>query len=278
MFQSEMPKDVATKSSSKKESKRDSKKELMAEWKKVADDFAAQALDPAYVHHPIRLNTIQASSLYVPSKADSKGLMPGTHKHLGGAYDPTDGTIYGVPANSKAILCLRPVYDKDETTVLDYAMETIPLPKRIVDTKMKWLRGIVTDGYLWAIPSWADSVLCVDLDAHWGRRPVDGDIVKLLPLPAEHAKDMIWQWHGAGLNKEKTAIYCIPANAQQVLKVDIATKETSLIPIDFDAADYPNFRIDLGNKWYGGILVSEFQCISVVQVALPSLTPNGNVG
>ena len=251
--------DNRSSSSKKKKSKTSSKKQLKEQaiqWKKVTDAFSDQVLDPCYIDYPIRSTTVKAADLYVPSHPSSKGLMPGSHKHLGGAYDPTDGVIYGVPANSKAILCLKPVYGdgNKKNVVVDYAMEAIPVPAWIADTKMKWLRGIVTDGYLWAIPSWASAVLCVDIDAYWGRRPADGDIVKLLPLPAEHPKDMIWQWHGAGLNQEKTAIYCIPANAQQVLKVDIKTKQTSLISIDFDPAKYPNFRIDLGNKWYGGIL------------------------
>eukprot|EP00977_Amphora_coffeiformis_P009192 scaffold2094_cov146-Amphora_coffeaeformis.AAC.4 len=233
---------------------RKGKKELAIQWRKVTDTFAASVLDPSYIDYPIRSTTVKAAKQYVPSNPDSKCLMPTTHKHLGGAYDPTDGVIYGVPANSRAVLCLKPVYDDAKQKVVDYQMETIPIPAWIADTKMKWLRGIVHGGYLWAIPSWASAVLCVDLDAYHGRRPADGDIVKLLPLPAEHPDDMIWQWHGAGLNKEKTAIYCIPANAQQVLKVDIKTKTTSLIPIDFDPAQYPNFRLDLGNKWYGGIL------------------------
>lgn len=234
-------------------SSRQSKKELAIEWKKIADAFVAQALDPAYIAYPVRSSTVEAARQYVTTNPDSRGLMPGTHKHLGGAYDPTDGVIYGVPANSKAILCLRPVYDGE--SVVDYDMETIPIPAWIADSKMKWLRGIVTDGYLWAIPAWASAVLCVDIDAHWGRRPADGDIVKLLKLPAEHPDGMIWQWHGAGLNKEKTAIYCIPSNAQQVLKVDIQTKQTSLIPINYDPALYPNFRINLSNKWYDNCIV-----------------------
>ena len=137
-------------------------------------------------------------------------------------------------------------------------MKTIPLPERIVDREMKWLRGIVAHGYLWAIPAWADSVLCVDLDAFWGRRALaegQSDVVQLIPLPDDHPKQMRWQWHGAGINKEKTAIYCIPSNAKKVLKVDIATKTTSFIDIEYDEAKYPDFTLEsTTNKWYGGIV------------------------
>jgi hypothetical protein len=225
---------------------------VVDEWKRVVEDFTAQVLDPTYLTLPVRASTVEAAALYPASPDDSMQknyLMPGTHKHLGGAYDPTDGCIYGVPANSKSILCLYP----DGTD--GYKMTTIPLPEQVADTHYKWLRGIFAHGYLWAIPSWADSVLCVNVDAFWGRRPTLGEnIVQLLPLPPEHAAGLTWQWHGAGINREKTAIYCIPSNAKTVLKVNLLTKTTVLIPIENDETQYPNFCIDISNKWYGGIL------------------------
>ena len=151
--------------------------------------------------------------------------MPGAHKHLGGAVDKKDGTIYGVPANSKSILCIYPSKKEQENKSSEfdgtcngdcvYQMTNIPLPQRIVDREMKWLRGIISNGYLWAIPAWADSVLCVDLDAYWGRRTLEegqADPIRLIPLPEGHPKSMRWQWHGAGINQEETAIYCIPSN------------------------------------------------------------------
>jgi hypothetical protein len=235
-----------------KKSDKKKKAELKLEaWKEVAKQFTSELLDDAYLPFPLRVNSVEASSLYPSDLPEHPGLMPGLHKHLGGAYDPTDGCIYGVPAHSKAILCIHPTTESG-----DYQMTTIPLPERIVDKQYKWLRGIVAHGYLWAIPSWADSVLCVDLDAYWGRRALpegQTDVVTLIPLPKEHPKDMTWQWHGAAMNKEKTAIYCIPSNAEKVLKVDVATKTTSLIEIEYDAAKYPDFKVSVTNKWYGGI-------------------------
>lgn len=226
------------------------------EWRKVANDYRTQVLDPSYLGPAVRASTVEAATHYPSSNADQACLMPGTHKHLGGAYDPTDCCIYGVPANSRAVLCLYP----DDVTGV-YRMTTIPLPERVADCNYKWLRGIFAHGYLWAIPAWADAVLCVDVDAFWGRRPATpAGIVQLLPLPKEHVQ-MQWQWHGAGINHEKTAIYCIPSNAKHVLKVDITTKTTSLIPVNgYDPAAYPNFSIDTTNKWYGG-LVGKDNCV-----------------
>jgi hypothetical protein len=229
------------------ETKQIKRRHKTEEWKIAVDTFAKQVLDPSYLHLPVRASTMEAASFYPSENNEQACLMPGTHKHLGGAYDATDGCIYGIPASAKAVMCLYPDGDK-------YKMTTIPLPEDAAKTTYKWLRGIFADGYLWAIPAWADSVLCVDVDAFWGRRPASGEVVQLIPLPDEHPKDMRWQWHGAGMNREKTAIYCIPSNAQRVLRVDLRTKTTSLIPIEYNPDKYPNFRIELANKWYGGIL------------------------
>ena len=226
--------------------------QIRERWKRMCDEFEQAVLDPAYLHLPIRASTVNASLLYKSDFPERPGMMPGTHKHLGGAYDPSDGSIYGVPANSRAIMCIYPNKDKGG----EYQLTTIPLPERIQKQKMKWLRGIISNGYLWAIPAWADSVLCVDLDAFWGRRALpegQNDVVTLIPLPESHPKGMRWQWHGAGINHAKTAIYCVPSNAKNVLKVDVLTKTTSFIEIEYDAAKYPEFSLDCPNKWYGGI-------------------------
>jgi hypothetical protein len=242
-----------TKSQRRKE-KLVKKRPWQEEWKLDVYAFQDSILDTSYHHVPVRRTTIDAANLYPSSFPDHPGLIPGSHKHLGGAYDPTDGTIYGIPANSPAILVIRPNENGE------YRLQSIPLPKQIANDSMKWLRGIISDGYLWAIPAWADAVLCVDIDAYWGRRkPVPTkklsptDYVHLIPLPASHSKGMRWQWHGAGINKEHTGIFCVPSNAQKVLKVDIITKTTSFIDIEFDPTQYPDFTLDCTNKWYGGI-------------------------
>jgi hypothetical protein len=238
------------KATTTKTSKPKSAKDLrQEEWRKVANDYRSRVLDPSYLGPAVRASTVEAATHYPSDNTQQECLMPGTHKHLGGAYDATDGCIYGVPANSKAVLCLY-----HDVSTNDYKMKTIPLPESVAECNYKWLRGIVAHGYLWAIPAWANAVLCVDIDAFWGRRPTtEVGIVQLLTLPSEH-EAMQWQWHGAGINHEKTAIFCIPSNARHVLKVDLMTKTTSLIPVaGYDASKYPNFSIDTTNKWYGGI-------------------------
>jgi hypothetical protein len=241
------------------------------DWNQVVARFRSQLLDESYLVHPIRGSTIEAADQYPSAYSNSSSggvhdketsreyLMPGTHKHLGGAYDPTDGCIYGVPANARSVMCLYPNTNNNnkEKGETEYLMKAIPLPPEIQEVRWKWLRGIFAHGYLWAIPSGASKVLCVDIDAYWGRREVSSaGIVQLLDLPPDHPQEnRIWQWHGAGINHEATAIYCIPSNAQHVLKVDLMTKTTSLIAIQFDNEKYPDFNlVTTTNKWYGGIV------------------------
>ena len=247
-----------------------SPKHRREEWKALLDEFQRQVLHPSYQPPPIRANTVHSAAEYAMLKP-TQHLMPGTHKHLGGAYDPSDGGIYGVPAHSAALLCLR--WEEDEKNeeaecggAKDsrgfYRVTCLPLPERVAGQRFKWLRGIFANGYLWAIPSWADSVLCVDVDALWKRRelPPGRDIVTLLPLPARHQLTT-WQWHGAGINPDRTAIYCIPSNARHVLKVDLVTQTTSLIDIQYDPSRYPDFSLDQTNKWYGGIPGTADACV-----------------
>ena len=188
--------------------------------------------------------------------------------------DPIDGRIYGVSSNAKDVICLSPRLGEDENPT-GYEAFLIQLPPSVAEGKFKWLRGIIHENYLYGIPAWSNAgVLRVHLDELWGRANqsignYNDDIlshgaVSILPLPKnvsngretdeeriekdEHIPTR-WLWHGAALNKEKTAIYCIPSNAHQVLKIDLITSSTSFLKI-------PAFStpITQTNKWYGGIL------------------------
>lgn len=78
-------------------------------------------------------------------------------------------------------------------------------------------------------------------------------------------------WHGAALNTNKTAIYCIPSNAQQVLKVDLTTMSTSYLPIPSN-----NNELSLTNKWYGGILGHDNAIYGIPYAAGSVLRINAN--
>mmetsp|Transcript_17566 Transcript_17566/g.26589 ORF Transcript_17566/g.26589 Transcript_17566/m.26589 type:complete len:542 (+) Transcript_17566:48-1673(+) len=211
-------------------------------------------------------------------------ILPGKHKWLGGAVDPVDGTIYGIPSHATQVVCLtspkhssKPTLTPDlnqNKEVEEYEMNEIILPKQFANGKFKWLRGIIWKGYLYGIPAWSnEGILRVDIDRYWGRRQEgtfdeEDAIASVIPFPegAIGVSDSVasnsnasknvdgevprrWLWHGAAMNKNQTAIYAIPSNAHHVLKLDLLTQTTSLLPIP--ATITP---LTQTNKWYGGIL------------------------
>lgn len=220
------------------------------DWREQAERLRNMFVDPYYRNIPIRPSTVEKASEYFTKDATTCGIFPGKHAYLGGAKDERDGCIYGIPAHARSIVCLHPDQNNE------YRVLTVPLPPSVAGGKFKWLRGILADGYLYGIPAWADCVLQVDIDALWKRRTLNENenVVRLLPLPAGYESiGQQWQWHGAALNSNSTAIYCIPSNAKQVLKVDLLTFTTYLIDIDIPY-EYTDFSLNLTNKWYGGIL------------------------
>lgn len=202
-------------------------------------------------------------------------IFKGKNKWLGGAIDSKDGSIYGIPSNSKDIICLRPKRKKKNDTVeeIEYQIHLIPLPKSVQEGKFKWLRGIICNGCLYGIPAWSnDGILKLDIEKLWknydeseqeSHNHNHNDVVSIIPLPEIFHNQNIenkphrWLWHGAALNSNKTAIYCIPSNAHQVLKVDLEQSECTFLPIPTPTTDkttYPSTPLEQTNKWYGGIL------------------------
>ena len=175
----------------------------------------------------------------------------GQHKWLGGAVDPQTGYIYGVPSHSYQIICIKP-----STPTTKAEISTIPLPNEFQQGKFKWLRGLVYDGSLYAIPAWSKQGV---LKCHLSTRKVT-----VLPLPHEPShyetpsipwKETStnvdrgrWMWHGGALGESSTgesAIYCPPSNAQHVLKVNLDGS---------DKVEEIGPKLSEGqNKWYGGI-------------------------
>ena len=221
-------------------------------------------------------------------------ILIGKHKWLGGALSES-GTIYGIPSHSNYVICLSPSSstqdnnedhtnndDKSQSTTPYYQINMLRLPSYITNTAkrdggkhkdhhFKWLRGIICNDYLYGIPAWSkDGVLKVNIhewskwiESNPSRRIIDNDdllsnkLVTTIPFPEEHEQQYRWAWHGAALNTDSTAIYCIPSNAQHVLKVDLESESTSLLsippPAHLDATNHAKL-LSGSNKWYGGIL------------------------
>eukprot|EP00986_Skeletonema_menzelii_P003583 scaffold1118_cov150-Skeletonema_menzelii.AAC.29 len=175
----------------------------------------------------------------------------GQHKWLGGAVDPQTGYIYGVPSHSYQIICIKP-----STPTTKAEIFTIPLPNEFQQGKFKWLRGLVYDGSLYAIPAWSKQGV---LKCHLATQKVT--VLPLPHKPSHYETPSIpwksfstnvdrgrWMWHGGALGESSSgefAIYCPPSNAQHVLKVNLDGS---------DKVEEIGPKLSEGqNKWYGGI-------------------------
>ena len=218
----------------------------------------------------------------------TRQILKGKHKWLGGAIS-NDGCVYGIPSHSNHVICLEPNHhnntnSNNKTDLDSYTTHFLPLPSTFTPQndkshQFKWLRGIITNNTLYGIPAWYEGVLVVNIQRwkEWRRHhpnetivQYDNDIddvqhqdfIKIIPLPEtkvqsnnNNHKKQRWMWHGAALNVNKTAIYCIPSNANEVLKVDLITHQTSYIPIPKQQEQKQDtITTLLTNKWYGGIL------------------------
>ena len=179
------------------------------------------------------------------------------------------------------------------------------------DHQFKWLRGIIhNDTTLFGIPSWSkDGILMVDI-RQWSKyindnplcsRIIDNDelsnrFIKTIPFPEMSAgangnndndekqqqqqEHYRWAYHGAAMNTNSTAIYCIPSNARNVLKLDLETLTTSYLDIPPPPSQQQDQQLQqqkehekllqYSNKWYGGILGDD-NCIYGIPYAAGSI-------
>jgi len=226
---------------------------------------------------------------------NNTNIFLGKRKWLGGAITTDKTNIYGIPAHAHSVLRIQlskgmTGIDQDHHSV---KLDSIPLPSRFQKRRFKWLRGILVGDYLFGIPSWSSAgVLRVNLNSNYLhklqqhfiekkelsddgkiRKAQEDDRVSVLPLPVsiiDHDKNSKpsmnrWLWHGAVLvNNNKSEhtqqgdtirIYCIPANANRVLKVTSHISEESFHESKNFATSYIGPCLsNQCNKWYGGIL------------------------
>jgi len=168
-------------------------------------------------------------------------VLSGQDKYLGGMASPCGKYIYGVPGGGRRVLriCV-------ETGKLDCIGPNY-------DGKFKWLRGVEIPpsamqdehdhypvGCCIALPCNHLSLLKVN--------PSNHDVytfgMEVLQKACEDVQG--WYYHGGNL-ADNGWIYCIPANANYVVKVNPTTDEVVLI----------GPKIVGRQKWYGGIIGSD---------------------
>jgi len=157
--------------------------------------------------------------------------LPGTLKWYGGLM-ASDGCIYGMPNCADQVLRIDP------------KTQTVSLFGDYPHGDYQWHGGVVgQDQCLYAVPSHACHVLKIDPQLQ--TTELIGDPIK----PGLHRPKGKYKFGGA-VTAQNGAIYCLPSDADQVLKIDIYQHSVQYIG--------PTFA--LHNKWQNGYLASN-QCI-----------------
>jgi len=174
--------------------------------------------------------------------ADPSALLRlGKRKWLGGAFHAPSCTFFGVPAHAHAVLRMEVPRDRRTSAV---SCSPLPLPADVRHGRFKYLRGMISDaddGVMVGIPAWATSVLVVETRGAFR--------VSSLPLPeAVVRQNKRWMYHGAAFDVNQRLIYCIPANADRVLRIDPSAGTVEEVGPDLSA-----LCGGAPNKWYGGI-------------------------
>ena len=173
--------------------------------------------------------------------------------------------------------------------------------KEIWNTKFKWLRGLASsiDGNIYGIPSCSDELLQIDvsnqlvttidihseledsmtLDSSLQNNSVSGIDIHSKEANKKRSlqnnflklKGCPWKWHGGVISSFNESIYCIPCNAEFVLKIDVNnlnqnlkekvktnTKKRSMVAL----GKFPGKQ-----KWYGGLIADNGLIIGIPNCA-----------
>ena len=169
-------------------------------------------------------------------------ITTGQDKYLGGMASPCGKYIYGVPGTARKVMRIT-----TDSGAMDCIGPSFP-------GKFKWLRGV-------EIPSCAmrpnnseeyPNGCCIALPCnHLSFLKVNPSSNKVYAfgqdvLKSECAGIKGWYYHGGNLASNGW-IYCIPANAPRVVKINPSTDEAIGIGPVFKG----------GQKWYGGLVGSD---------------------
>ncbi|KAL3939003.1 MAG: hypothetical protein SGBAC_006191 [Bacillariaceae sp.] len=176
---------------------------------------------------------------------DDPNVTTGNDKYLGGMSSPCGRYIYGVPGTARRVVRIATKTGKMDCIGPSY------------DGKFKWLRGVEVpasamknddypNGCCIALPCNSLSFLKVNPDGGSSGVYTFGET--LLQEVCEGING--WYYHGGNLAPNGW-IYCIPANAPRVIKLNPSTDEAYVIgPV-----------LSGGQKWYGGLLSPTDGCI-----------------
>jgi len=152
-----------------------------------------------------------------------------------GGLEAPNGCIYAIPNCAQSVLKINP----KTGSVSEFG--------DLGEDPFKWHGGVLgLDGNIYAVPSHTDRVL--KIDTHLDQVSLIGDKI----LPGSYRKKGKYKYGGAVVGPNG-CIYCLPSDADQVLKIDPVSEEVQCIG--------PAFHFH--NKWQNGYLASD-NCIYAI--------------
>ena len=122
------------------------------------------------------------------------------YKFGGGCVGPDGDSVYAFPSDYKAVL-------KIDTRTDQTSLVGEGLPGMLPDLLNKWQNGVLAgDGYIYGIPCDAPSVIQIDPGT---------DSVHFLG----NLGDLPDKYQGGFLNRDDGVVYCIPENAENVMRI-----------------------------------------------------------
>ena len=150
---------------------------------------------PSHHEHVLKIDTATQKCTLIGRSLGNK-----RYKFGGGCVGPNGASVYAFPSDYHAVL-------KIDTLTDEVSLVGEGLPGMLPGLLNKWQNGVLAgDGYIYGVPCDAPSVLQID-----PRLDTCNFLGSLGDMPDKY--------QGGFLNKEDGVVYCIPENAENILRV-----------------------------------------------------------
>lgn len=173
--------------------------------------------------------------------------FPGRNKWYGGLKSAS-GAIFGIPANATGVLKIVPACAVHGVDGGSDAEDEVSVVGDFPEGGYKWHGGVVApNDTIWGVPAHSDTVLRIRPSAAGARGEDDISCVEGPVYTGRHRSDGKYKYLGAVVGGDGN-VYCIPSDADHVLRIDTCTGELHAIGESLENEKF------VQNKWQNGFL------------------------
>ncbi|KAH8061596.1 hypothetical protein JL721_8824 [Aureococcus anophagefferens] len=199
--------------------------------------------------------------------------LPGLWKWHGAVEDPASGRVYAIPQSAEQVLRITPSDAVDDDgRPREPAVELVG---PVLPGRWKFYGGLYSSGAIYGVPACATGVLRIGLDPAEAADGALEDVSLIGDVPAGG-----WKWHGGCVTADgcvwgipsnsasvlkiapKSGVYCIPSDADRVLRIDPATSEATYVGLDLSHLADGQSRGQ--NKWQNGYCAAADGCVYAI--------------